>query len=189
MPWYLITTKNKTQSPKSRAFRELKKNKILTVTNTKDSFYTKVNESENGWLNSILEDFSGSYYEVDEPSYFIAACGQATVSRQHSSRCNSCKRLKSNSDNTNKALAVTRIPVSKTLFKLPGLELFNLDGLEILLDTFNEEALQLSIRFDDIKKSIQSIKNVKEQLDELKTKEEEAKKALRVFLADSKIEL
>lgn len=180
MEWYAI---GGTNARIRKGIKDLQGASIL-VQDTSKGIYVKIPESEKGWLDKICNDLGLNCVPCVAPEYFQADCGKLTTNpARHKMACRSCLALR--------GITEVKKPVkhihegdgkSQTLFKLPGLPDFSLDGLISYLQGRRDEALNIAQEIDTTVSNLTKMKEIENTLSTILNEREEIKKALDYFL-------
>lgn len=165
-----------------KAFKDMK-NRATVIASTKGTFYAKYPSQESSWANKIMTDLGLKLTRITNeeiPKHYKASCGTLTTSQQHQARCKSCRSLIP----TKPSKPRQKHGEVKTVFKLPGLDKFDLTGLTEFLSAKQEEAFEISAQLSDVVESLKKSGDLVDQIAKLQKEHDEYRKALKFFLKE-----
>ena len=160
-----------------------------TILSKSTSIYVEIPDSEQGWLDKIVKDFSLTQKIVDTVEYRETKCGKLHADlAHHEVRCKVCRGIidkvkEAASDFSSKRPSYK----PKVLFKLPGLQHASLNGLISLLQSRRDESLNLAEEYDQIVKGLTKLPSIEDQIKALVKEKSEVQKALNLFLKTGKL--
>jgi hypothetical protein len=163
-----------------RAIKDTKDRAHIQVRDTNKQFYIEIPEQELGWLDKIKTDLNLTTQIIggEGPTYQKTPCGVNSVNpKWHILACNACKALRGPPK-----VKKPHDGVSKTIFTLPGLPDFSLNGLVSYLKDKRDEAMAMATELDSAIIAVEKLEGLETQLKSLQAEKIEQVKALDFFL-------
>lgn len=168
-----------------KTFRDVLPHVPNYIRDNRNTIYVETPESELGWLDKVSKDLNLKATRVaTPPDWSTAPCGCKTVNIEYHQRsCPKCKALRGISPKKPATPKARKNGRSTTIFKLPGLPDFSLNGLLSYLKGQRDAALTYAQELDAAVAALEKVEGIDRQIKELASERIEQQKALAFFLA------
>lgn len=164
---------------KMRKVRKQMHNTVDYISAGAGKTFVGIPESEKKWLLDKSKDMGFSMAEVDgPPQYQTAECGEkVTDTRYHRLGCQKCMALRG------KVRKIENRPSEvKSVFKVPGLTHFSVNGMLSVMKGRADEALRLASEYEQAIKALEGLESLEARMIQFRKEADEHRKALAYFL-------